>query len=462
MKTNKKAKDDRVDRENRLAGGYGPGAAKQDAEGLLRRSVMACLLWENNFYESGVNNAENIKELIPQVEPEKVRDIAIEARTKQKLRHVPLYIAREMARLDTHKHLVGDLLPQIIKRADEITEFMALYWKEGKCPISKQVKLGLAEAFKSFNEYQLAKYNRKTEIKLRDVMFLVHPNPGQKSNLFKKLAEGNLETPDTWEVALSSGKDKKEQWTRLIEENKLGALAFMRNLRNMEESGVAQKTILEGFKNINSKWLLPLNYLAAAQNAPKYTREIENLMFKNSENMEKLPGYTIFVVDVSGSMHENISSRSKLDRLDAACAMAMIASEACEHITVYVTAGNDSSRKHKTKAVAPLRGFGLMKEIKDSYVSMGGGGIFTRQCLEYIKSEETEKPDRIIIFSDSQDCDFPSKSTPRPFGKKNYICDVSSHRRGINYARTWTAEIAGWSEHFMNYIMGYEGLEIGE
>lgn len=462
MKTNSKPADHRVDKISRLAGGYGTYAAKQDAEALLRRSVMACLLWEDNAYEDGKSIADNIKNLIPQVEPQKVFNIAVEARNKQKLRHVPLLIAREMARIDTHKGLVGALLPKIVKRADELTEFVAIYWKDGKQPLSKQVKTGLSEAFHNFDEYQFAKYNRDEQIKLRDVLFLVHPEPRQNADLFKKIADDALTTPDTWEVSLSAGNDKKETWTRLINEGKIGALAFMRNLRNMEEVRVDRSVIQKGFETINPRWLLPLNYFAAVKYAPNWEREIEALMLRGYAQAPKLPGYTIFVVDVSGSMGSNISSKSDFTRLNAASAMALIASETCEHISIYATAGNDHTRIHKTEKVRPHRGFALCEEINKSAMYLGGGGIFTRQCLEYIKEHETEKPDRIIIFSDSQDCDLPERRVPNPFGVKNYIVDVSSNSKGINYEGVWTAEISGWSEHFLDYIFAYEGLNINQ
>jgi 60 kDa SS-A/Ro ribonucleoprotein len=167
-------------------------------------------------------------------------------------------------------------------------------------------------------------------------------------------------------------------------------------------------------------------------------------------------------VDVSGSMGSSISSKSTFSRMDAALAMALMASETCEHVAIYATAGNDGSRIHATAKVKPRRGFALCDEIKSMIRSLGGGGIFTRQCLEYIKQNETQKPDRIIIFSDSQDCDRPDRRIPSPFGEKNYIVDVSSNSRGINYQGLWTAEISGWSEHFLEYIFACEGLDVQE
>jgi hypothetical protein len=36
---------------------------------------------------------------------------------------------------------------------------------------------------------------------------------------------------------------------------------------------------------------------------------------------------------------------------------------------------------------------------------------------------------------------------------------VSAHKNGVNYKGCWTAEISGWSEHFITYIAALEGLE---
>ena len=86
------------------------------------------------------------------------------------------------------------------------------------------MKKGLAAAFTKFDEYALAKYNRPTPVKLRDVLFLSHAKPVDEAQatLWKRLIAGELVAPDTWEVALSSGADKRETWERLLMERKLG------------------------------------------------------------------------------------------------------------------------------------------------------------------------------------------------------------------------------------------------
>ena len=136
----------------------------------LRRSILSCLLWENEFYESGVQIAKRIQDLVKEVDPVNVANLAIEARHEMKLRHAPLLLAVSMARLPSHRTYVAATIASIVNRPDELAEFLALYWKDGKCPLANQVKLGLAEAFGKFNEYQLAKWNRKSEIKLKDVI----------------------------------------------------------------------------------------------------------------------------------------------------------------------------------------------------------------------------------------------------------------------------------------------------
>lgn len=448
--------------KDQLAGGRGALAAKTSSYNTLRRLVLANLLWEDIAYCDGESVVEQIKETVPLCSPEAVFDIALEARVKQKLRHTPLQLAVEMCRHEEHRKLVGELLPKIITRADMLTDFMALYWKDGRVPLCSQARKGLAESFHNFDEYQFAKYDRDNAIRLRDVMFLCHPKPRSEDEalLFMQIAERDLTTPDTWEVALSSGADKRKTWTRLIENRKLGGVAMLRNLSNMKRAGVDRLIIKKGLEGINSAMLLPLDFLKAAQAAPEFEHTIEKVMLESYAKLPTLKGKTLFIVDVSGSMTWKISDKSTFDRLDAAAAMALLASCQCEDFELVLTAGNDDTRVHKTTHIAyPKEGFALIKEIREMMNKMGGGGIFTRQCLEWCKDHFSETDfDRIIIFSDSQDCDFPDRRVPRPFAKRNYICDVSAHMHGINYAGCWTAEISGWSEHFLGYIAALEGV----
>src|SRR6476620_10644253 len=121
-----------------------------------------------------------------------------------KLRHAPLLLVCEMARHATHRALVAETLARVIQRADELSEFVAIYWKDGRVPLSGQVKKGLASAFPKFDEYQLAKYDRGGPIKLGEVLFLCQATPRDEGPGagWERLVWGKLATPDTWEVAL--------------------------------------------------------------------------------------------------------------------------------------------------------------------------------------------------------------------------------------------------------------------
>lgn len=448
--------------DERLAGGNGALAAKQSNIALLKRLTLANLLWEDVAYCDGETIAEEIERLIPLCSAEDVYTVALAARTLQKLRHTPLFLASEMCKYPEHRLFVRDLLPKIITRADMLTDFLSIYWKGGKKPLANQAKKGLAAAFHNFNAYKFAKYDRDAAIKLRDVMFLVHPKPqdGEETELFKMVASRTLPVPETWETLLSAGKDKKKTWTKLINEKKIGGLAFLRNLRNMRNANVNKKVIKYGFETLKASMLLPMNFLQAAKMNPEFERDIEDAMITSWSNLPKIPGRTLFILDASGSMkYANISSKSTLTRLDAAKAMAMLAANQCEDFELVVTAGSDYARRHKSEVIKyPSKGFNLLKQIDEANSRVGSGGIFTRQCLKWSREQFTGEFDRIIIFSDSQDCDYSETRVPKPFGKHNYICDVSTELHGVNYRGAWDAEISGFSENFLTFIAAYEGI----
>lgn len=178
-------------------------------EAALRSAVLSSLVWESQFYQGGITVADRIAALVPQVDAATVAALAIEARERMHLRHMPLLLVREMARHASHRALVAETLARVIQRADELAEFVGIYWKDGRQPLSAQVKKGLAAAFVKFDAYQLAKYDRVAHVRLRDVLFLCHARPLDVTQevLWKQLAEGALPSPDTWEVRRSASTE---------------------------------------------------------------------------------------------------------------------------------------------------------------------------------------------------------------------------------------------------------------
>jgi len=415
----------------------------------LRRSVLACLLWENQFYEDGVEIAGRIAELVPKVEAERVAALAVEAREQMKLRHAPLLLVREMARHKTHRGLVAETLERVIQRADELCEFVAIYWKDGRVPLSGQVKKGLAAAFPKFDEYQLAKYDRGGPIKLRDVLFLCHAKPRDdaQAGVWKKLIWGRLAVPDTWEVALSAagagnGASKTEAWTRLVAENKLGALALLRNLRNLREAGVDEKLVLSGLEAMNTQRVLPFRFLAAARHAPQWEPALEAAMLKCVTSQPKLAGKTALLIDISGSMTARLSGRYEMLRTDAAYGLAVLLREIGEHVAVYSFSDNLAE-------VPARRGFALRDAID---TSQRHNGTYLGKSVEQLN--QNERYDRLIVITDEQAHD----TVPNPQGK-GYVINVASYKNGVGYAE-WT-HIDGWSESVVEYVRTLESSGLG-
>ena len=422
----------------------------------LRRSVLACMLWENQFYEDGVEIAGRIAELVPKVQAERVAALAIEAREQMKLRHAPLLLVREMARHKTHRGLVAETLERVIQRADELCEFVAIYWKEGRVPLSGQVKKGLAAAFPKFDEYQLAKYDRSGPIKLRDVLFLCHAKPRDEAQagVWKKLIWGRLAVPDTWEVALSAsgagnGATKREAWTRLVTENKLGALALLRNLRNLREAGVDEKLVLAALEGMNTQRVLPFRFLAAARFAPQWEPVLESAMLKCVASQPKLAGKTVLLIDVSGSMIAPLSRRSEMLRTDAAYGLAVLLREIGERLAVYSFSDN-------LVEVPARRGFALRDAID---ASQRHNGTYLGKAVEQLNQKE--RYDRLIVITDEQAHDSvpnpgswsdgqPALSSPKGSRPSGYVINVASNKNGVGYGK-WT-HIDGWSESVVEYV----------
>lgn len=430
----------------------GAPAARANAEQALRRSVLSCLLWENEFYENGKTIAARILELAALVPPPVLAALAVEARTQFNLRHVPLLLLKALVKHGSGR-LVNDAVYNTIQRADELAEFLAVYWSEGKQPLSNPMKRGLARALTKFPEYSLAKYNRDGAVKLRDVLFLTHAKPkdGVKgytraarkagaekpvdagSALFDKLANGQLAIPDTWESNLVAGKDKKETFTRLINEGNLGYFALLRNLRGMTEAGVDEALIKEAIlaRKGGAEKILPFRFIAAARAVPRLERELDKSLLSTIDGLPKLEGRTLVLVDVSSSMDAKLSGKSDLSRKDAACALGSIINGDVQL----------ASFSGGVVEVPPRRGMAGVDVLQKSQRCTG------TDIGKAVAWANTQKHDRLILITDEQS----NSRVGAPVAAKSYLINVASNRNGVGYGG-WTAHIDGFSENVIRFI----------
>jgi hypothetical protein len=155
-------------------------------------------------------------------------------------------------------------------------------------------------------------------------------------------------------------------------------------------------------------------------------------------------------------MDQPLSAKGEVFRVHAACMLAAIVREQCEHAVIFATAGNDGHRKHATAMIPSRHGMALVDAITGMRTSLGGGGIFLKQASEHI-AEREKNFDRMIVITDEQDCDNRPGGEPAQtplLGKTNFLINVGSYKHGIGYGR-W-CHMDGFSENVLTYISEYE------
>lgn len=451
----------------------GTSARLISPELMLRRSVLSCLLWEKEFYEDGQDIAGRILDIASACSARFVYDLAMEARHLHGLRHVPLLLLLNLVSRKDIKdgvvqeitHIVEDdpkqnrvekisvkhCIANVIRRPDEMMELLAMYWftkKDVGNKISsklsdRQLRDGLALAFGKFNEYSLAKYDRDGAVRLRDVMFLSHPKPRneEQAQLFKRVANKELKTPDTWEVELSAGKDKKETFERLIKEGKLGYLALLRNLRNMVDAGCSHDLVSDAIlARKGAELVFPFRYVAAARAAPRFEKALDQALQEAIKESKSLSGTTLVFVDCSGSMTRvPVSARSDIDRVTAAATLASIIN--ADDLRVF-------SFANRNIEIPARRGMAGV----DAIVNSQNGGTDLAGAVAFAN---TLKHDRLIFITDEQDT--TGKRIPDPVCRRSYMVNVASARNGVGYGK-WV-HLDGFSESVLRYIYALEEIK---
>jgi len=401
------------------------------------------MLWEDEFYEDGKKIADRIYDLCFEVPVDELRKIIMEVSQNHGLRHVPLFMI--CAAL---KRKIGDvdiLIYDVCTRPDQMTELLSIYWRNGKVPLAAQLKKGLAKSFTRFDEYQLAKYNRDTPIKLRDVLFLCHAKPLNREQelLWKALIDGKLAVPDTWETRLSAGEDKKQSFQELLEAKKMGKLAILRNMRNMWEANVPKELVRERLLE-NKKRMLPFQFIAAAKFCPHWEDIIDQAMMLVTENYLELQGDTVIFVDVSGSMASPLSNASKLTRMDAACGLAILLKDCCKNATI-------CTFSDMMVHIPPRRGMALRDSIVSSQMH---SGTYLGEALQAFSTfRDWNNVYRLIVITDEQIGD----RIPHLPVKRLYMLNIGSNERSVKTTKHWN-HIDGFSEAVVDYVYELENL----
>ena len=203
----------------------------------------------------------------------------------------------------------------------------------------------------------------------------------------------------------------------------------------MAEAKVSEQAIRDGLARMKTERVLPFRFIAAARYAPQWEPELEKAMLRSLEGQSKLPGKTVLLVDVSGSMDVQLSRRSEMRRNDAAYGLAVLLREIAENVSIYTFSD-------RLVRVPSRQGFALRDALN---ASQPHNGTYMGQALKGID----EKYDRLIVITDEQSHD----PVPNPKAR-GYMLNVASYQNGVGYG-SWM-HIDGWSDSVIEYIRAAE------
>lgn len=355
-----------------LAGGKGfVMNPKEELAGLILTSWAA-----DKFYQSFTQECARLDKLIVECGPDFALKCAVYARRVHGLRSISHVVAAKVSKLQDLKPFFPwrKYYDLVIQRPDDITEILALL----DCKITHAMKKAFAGQMESFSEYQLAKYakfDRAQKVNLNDAVRVLNT---KKTDALEKLVYRTLKNTDTWE----SRGNTKEAWTSLIEEGKLGYLALLRNLRNMEGHSLSDLAARELTKPeaVKKSRIFPFQFLNAYRNvsSPVLKNAIITACDLSMDNIPDVPGKTVILLDTSGSMAQN--------RMNETGALFACAFPRAEIVLFDTRAKFASVRKGMRGAL--------------SMPFSGGGTDF--QCAYRFLRDNQVKADRLIVISDMQ------------------------------------------------------------
>lgn len=431
-------------------------------KGKLVTQVLTSFFNESKFYgDNSTEMQETIKRVI-KTDPQFIANLAVFARREFNMRSVSHVLAAYLAHEVNGKPLTRNVVKAVALRGDDVTEIMACYLSMFGKPIPNALKKGISDTMQGFDEYTLAKYKGNGKaVKMRDLLCLCRPTPKNKeqSEMWKKLLNNELETPYTWETELSANGNNAETWEKLIDSNKVGYMALLRNLRNILNANPSNvDKVLETIQNperVRKSKQLPFRYLSAYKElenigGSRVFDVLENAVEASVENIPKLSGTTVIAVDTSASMGRSVSEKSKVRCYEIAMLLGLIANKICENSIFYTF--DTKIEKH---AVSHRSG---ILEVTNKRCCGGG----TNMYLPFEKMiKDKVKADRIIILSDNE-CNGgwwskPVQSLADKYRKSSgndiwvHAIDLQGYGTQQFHGKK-TNIIAGWSEKVFDFI----------
>lgn len=394
---------------------FAGGQAYTESPELELISLLLTSFANDKFYEKAEDTFDRLKVLIAKCDKKFVAQAAIYARTKFGMRSISHVVASELAKYIGGIHWGKDFYNAIVYRPDDMVEILAYHFaKNGK--ETKAMRNGFGRAFNKFDAYQLAKYRcENRSLTLWNVAQLMHPKPteGNKEAL-SLLKKGELKSTETWESKLTQAgqkatnaeeKDefKKDAWTTLIKQKKIGYFAVLKNLRNIiEQAPEALPDALETLTNeklIKSSLVLPFRFTTAYSEIEKMHSHstqaritmvaLNKAIDISTSNVPKFEGTTLVVLDVSSSMRGGMRTggdKKTPAEIGGLFAAVLVKANNCDFMVFEADASYHNINPNDSTIT-------ISKQMRFNGGSTNFHSIFQRMNKKY---------DRIIILSDMQ------------------------------------------------------------
>jgi 60 kDa SS-A/Ro ribonucleoprotein len=390
-----------------LAGGQAYGQSNE----LAFVSMLLTSFVNDQFYKGSNDTLKDLKTLSEKIkDKEFVAKAAIYARDKFGMRSITHALAGELTSQLTGFDWAKNFYDKVVVRPDDMTEILSYYLAnktdKSKPKFPNALKKGFATAFDKFDGYQISKYKMENkEVKLVDVVNLVHPTPTEKNGeALNLLINDKVKNTQTWEAKLSAvgqvaeGEEdlaqlKSDAWDELISTRKIGLMAMLKNLRNIiKDSPKSIPLVCESLKNekfITNSKVLPFRFSTAYEEISKLgsSKEVRDVLVAINQSLEvslvnvpKFDGETLVVMDVSGSMGGRPSEIASLFG-------AILAKVNNADVITFSTSA-------QYKSYNPMDS---VMTIRDSFRFSGGGTNF-----KSIFTTANKKYDRVVLLSDMQ------------------------------------------------------------
>ena len=309
--------------------------------------------------------------------------------------------------------------------------------------LSNAMKKGFKSVLESLDSYSLLKYKSK----LIDIINLVHPSPklstakieynGEQVSTIDAIMKGYNVSANTWEVnqgeagqivakAVKEGKlteeeaketltqAKADNWKELLDTNKLGILAALRNLRNILINNPSQDTINKLCDLVSNPTLIKegkifpyqldvANEIMLSEFSTSYSRQISQALAKGYElaipNLkELLPGNNVVFLDQSGSMtweEIKLPGSKNSSRTSCISKAALIAATIAKATNADIICFGSTARYVQYNPNLDV--FSLAKQLSSS--NMGGTNLSKAWKLA---QQSNRKYTRTFILSDNE------------------------------------------------------------